>query len=160
MRDRRFVAAHRGGPLKKEQHYQLMLWACACAEHVLQLIKGEVDDRLINALATGRAWTEGNATVGDARKASVAVHTFAREAVDPIAIAVARAVGHAVATAHMADHALGPVLYGLKAAKVAGLSVQAEKEWQIAHLPKEIEELVLTALEAEKFKRVKDILDF
>jgi len=37
MRDKRFIAEHRGGPLKKEQHYQLIKWACDCAEHVLCL---------------------------------------------------------------------------------------------------------------------------
>jgi len=154
MRDRRFVAVHRGGPLTKELHFQLMLWACDCAEHLLSLIKGERDERLSGALEVGRAWTQGKATVGDARKASVAAHALAREVNDPVVVAVARALGHAVATAHMADHALGPVLYGLKAVKAAGFSVQAEKEWQMEHLPKDIEELVITALEADKFKHI------
>lgn len=155
MRDQRFVAMHRGGSLKKEQHFQLMLWACACAEHLLPLIDGEIDDRLEHALAVGKAWTEGHTTVGEARAASVTAHAYAREVTNPVVIAVARAVGHAVATAHMADHALGPVVYGLKAVKAAGLSVQAEKEWQMAHLPEEIEELVLTALEGDKFKHIR-----
>lgn len=38
MRDRRFVAMHRGGPLKKEQHIQLMKRAIQCSEHVLDLV--------------------------------------------------------------------------------------------------------------------------
>ena len=61
-------------------------------------------------------------------------------------IAVARSVGHAVATAHMADHSLGAALYALKAVKHAGKSVDAERKWQNEQLPSEIMELVLTAM--------------
>jgi hypothetical protein len=145
MRDKRFVAEHRGGPLKKEQHYQLMQWACECAEHVLPLFGNTIDERLQNALRIALEWKQGNASVGDARKASVTAHTVARECSNPTSIAVARAVGHAVATAHMADHSLGAAWYALKAVKNAGKSVDEERQWQDHQLPLEIQELVLTA---------------
>jgi hypothetical protein len=121
--------------LKNEHHKQLMTWACACAEHLLPLLEGEPDERILHALAVGREWAIGSATVGDARKASVVAHAAAREATDPVAIAVARAAGHAAATAYMADHALGPALYGLKAVKIAGKPVEEQRTWQIAQLP-------------------------
>jgi hypothetical protein len=152
MRDKRFVAEHRGGPLKKEQHYQLMQWACACAEHILPLFGETIDARLHHALAVGEAWRQGNASVGEAQKASLGAHAVAREASNQVAIAVARAVGHAVATAHMADHSLGAALYGLKALKIAGRSIDAEKKWQDEQLPPEIKELVLTARQAARFR--------
>jgi len=145
MRDKRFIAEHRGGPLKKEQHYQLMQWACDCAEHVLPLFGERIDERLINALNVAKEWKQGHASVGDARKASVDAHAVARESSNPTAIAVARSVGHAVATAHMADHSLGPAWYALKAVKSAGKSIDAERQWQDEQLPSEIKELVLTA---------------
>ncbi len=145
MRDKRFIAKHRGGPLKKEQHYQLIKWACDCAEHVLHLFGEKIDDRLKNALNVAKEWKEGNASVGDARKAAVSAHALARKASNPIAIAVARSVGHAVATAHMADHSLGAAWYALKAVKNAGKSIEAEKKWQDEQLPPEIKEFVLTA---------------
>ena len=145
MRDKRFVAEHRGGPLKREQHYQLMKWACDCAEHVLPIFGEKIDGRLNNALNVAKAWTQGNASVGDARKASVGAHAVARESSNPTAIAVARSVGHAVATAHMADHSLGPAWYALKAVKNAGKSLDAERKWQDEKLPSQIKELVLTA---------------
>ena len=175
MRDRRFVAEHRGGPLKKEQHYLLMKWACDCAEHVLPLYGERADSRLTDALAVAKAWTNGNASVGDCRKAAVASHAVARESSNPASIAVARAVGHAVATAHMADHSLGPAWYALKAVKAASrlkqkeverkqegvnrhlqsigqlqAMVEAERGWQDEHLPPEIRELVLTARKKRK----------
>jgi hypothetical protein len=107
MRDIRFITEHRGGLLKKEQHYQLIKWASGCSEHVLYLTGEKIDERLKNALITARLWRQGNASVGDARKASVGAHTVARESSNPTAIAVARSVGHAVATANMVDHSLG-----------------------------------------------------
>jgi len=150
MRDRRFVSEHRGGPLKKEQHYQLMQWACDCAEHVLPLFGEKIDERLKKTLHVAQAWKQGRASVGDARKASVAAHAVAREAFNPVAIAVARAVGHAAATAHMADHSLGPAWYALKAVKSAGGAVDEERKWQDGQLPSEIKGLVLAARERRK----------
>jgi len=146
MRDKRFVAEHRGGPLKKEQHYQLIKWACDCVEHVLYLFGEKIDERLINALNVAKEWKQGNASVGDARKASLGAIAVANESSNPTTIAVARSVGHAVATAHMADHSLGAALYALKAVKNAGKSVDAERKWQNKQLPSEIMELVLTAM--------------
>ena len=146
MRDNRFVAVHRGGPLKKEQHYQLIKWACDCVEHVLHLFGEKIDERLINALNVAKEWKQGNASVGDARKASLGAIAVANESSNPTAISVARSVGHAVATAHMADHSLGAALYALKAVKNAGKSVDAERKWQNEQLPSEIMELVLTAM--------------
>jgi hypothetical protein len=154
MRDKRFIAEHRGGPLKKEQHRQLINWACACAEHVLPLFGEKIDERLIYALFIAREWEKGKASVGDAMKASLSAHAVARESSDSAAIAVARAVGHAVATAHMADHSLGPALYALKALKNAGKSVDAERKWQNEQLPSEIKELVLTS-RSKKEKALK-----
>jgi hypothetical protein len=150
MRDKRFIAEHRGGPLKMEQHYQLIQWACDCAEHVLPLFGKKIDERLKNALYVAKEWKQGNASVGDARKASVGAHALARESSNPTAIAVARSVGHVVATAHMADHSLGAAWYALKAVKNAGKSIDAERKWQDEQLPSEIKDLVLTARKSRK----------
>jgi hypothetical protein len=144
MRDKRFIAEHRGGPLKKEQHRQLMKWACSCAENVLPLFGYKLDERLKNALLIAKDWARGNATVGDARNASLNALAVANESSNQTAVAVARAVGHAVATAHMADHSLGAALYALKAVKNAGKSTDAERIWQNEQLESEIMELVLT----------------
>ena len=145
MRDKRFVAEHRGGPLRKKQHYQLIQWACDCAENVLYLSGETIDERLRNALNVAKAWQRGNASVGDVRNASMDAIAVARESSDTTAIAVARSVGHAVATAHMADHSLEAALYALKAAKNAGKSIDEERKWQDGQLPSGIRRLILTA---------------
>jgi hypothetical protein len=155
MRDKRFIAEHRGGLLKKEQHKQLIKWACLCAENVLPLFGEKPDIRLINALAVAKEWIKGKATVGDARDASLNAIAVANESSNPTAIAVARAVGHAVATAHMADHSFGAALYALKAVKNEDKSTDAERKWQNERLPSEILELVVTARsKKEKYLRI------
>jgi hypothetical protein len=150
MRDKRFIAEHRGGPLKKEQHYQLISWACACAEHVLHLSGEITEDRLKNALLIAKEWANGNAATGEAMKASVAAHAVARESSDVVSIAVARSVGQAVATAHMADHSLGAAWYALKAVRNAGKSTEVERNWQDDQLSPEIKDLILTARKIRK----------
>ncbi len=160
MRDKRFITEHRGGSLNKEQQRQLIKWACDCVEHILPLFGEKLDERLENAIFVAKEWERGNATVGEAIKASVGSHAVARKSSNPISKAIARAVGHSVATAHMADHSLGSPLYALKAVKHAGGSVDEEREWQKKQLkqlqlPSEIVELVLiTMMKKEKSLKI------
>jgi hypothetical protein len=150
MRDRRFVAEHRGGPLKKEQHRQLIKWACDCARHVLPLFGENIDKRLEYALKVAKEWERGNASVGDARNAAFGAIAVANENQNPASISIARAVGHAVATAHMADHAPGAAEYALKALASQGKSIDAERKWQDKQLPHGIKELVLSSRHKNK----------
>lgn len=153
-RDRRFVAVHRGGLLELTEHRLLARWAADCAEHVLPLYVGPHPDdpRPARAIEAARAWSRGEITVGVARRAAVEAHAAAREASDEAARAAARAAGHAVATAHMADHALGPVYYAVRAVKAASSAADAsargnvEHEWQRTRLPEEIRELIESAI--------------
>jgi hypothetical protein len=89
--------------------------------------------------------------VGAAQKAAVAAHAAARGATDAAAIAAARACGHAVATAHMAEHALGVCVYGRKAVEAAGQPADAERAWQVAQLPDAVKALVVSALGNGRF---------
>jgi len=145
MRDKRFIAEHRGGILRKEQHRQLILWACDCGEHILHLSAYHSDPRLRNALSAAKKWVQGVSSVGDARTAALEAFSLANESTDTVTEAVARAFGHAAATAHMADHSLGAAEYALKAVKYAGGSVNEEKAWQEAHLPEDIKDLIISA---------------
>ena len=144
MRDKRFVALHRGGLLSKEHHRLLINWAHNCASHVLPNFGQPIDERLINALKSARAWEHEEISVGEARKAALEAIEVANENSDPVSIAVARAVGHAVATAHMSDHSLPAADYALKAIKFSGQSVEVERKWQNEQLPASIKELVLS----------------
>ena len=154
MRDRRFVASHRGGPLDVAKHRLLASWAADCAEHVLSLVKKcSSDNRPHQAVEVARAWTRGEVRVGDAQKAAVGAHAAARGLSSKSASAAARAAGHAVATAHMADHSLGAAIYALKAVAAAGASPDVERAWQVERLPVEIRDLVMSAMESDRFSR-------
>ena len=163
-RDPRFVAIHRGGDLDLTTHRLLVAWAADCAEHVLHLF-AEVhpsDARPSHAIAIAREWSSGNATVGHARQAAFGAHAAARESSDSAAIAVARAAGHAVATAHMADHELGAAAYAIWAVMKSVSNIDAiqvaesECRWQHAQLSESIRELVLNDQRNRnpKFKKV------
>ena len=159
-RDPRFVAVHRGGLLDLARHRLLATWAADCAEHVLPLFtdKNPEDDRPRRALETARAWSQGQATVDEAREAAFAAHAAARGARDPAAREVARAAGHAVATAHMADHELGAAAYAIKAVRLAStasdvmMAGERECRWQREQLPMAIRELVLSDQERRNKK--------
>lgn len=149
MRDIRFIAVHRGGTLTLENHRWLIHWARMCSEHILHLFGEEVDPRLIQALDIAKNWENGKVPTGAAMKASVAAHAAAREREDPATTAAARSIGHAVATAHMADHSIGAPLYALKALQLAEKPLNEEREWQLSQLqqlPPELIELVLHAM--------------
>lgn len=153
MRDERFKAVHRGGPLSLERHRLLALWAADCAEHVLPLFNTQFpqDNRPAQAIEAARAWSRGEITVGAARAAAVEAHAAARAADEEAARCVARAAGHTVATAHMAEHAPGAAMYALKAVKAAADkqndAVTQEYSWQLEQLPDEIRGLVLSTFE-------------
>ncbi len=152
MRDHRFVAQHRGGTPEKADHYLLAAWAATCAERVLPIFESHSgDDRPRLAIETAQAWSRGEIRVGVAQKAAVAAHAAAREADNSEATFAARAAGHAVATAHMADHYLGAVIYGTKATIAAGKSAAAERDWMVGQVPDHLRTLVVSFLDSERF---------
>jgi hypothetical protein len=149
MRDRRFVAVHRGGPLDHESHAALARWAADCAERVLPLFaRHGKDTRPAQAIAVLRAWAAGQAKTGVAMKASLAAHAVARSATDPAAVAAARAAGQAAGTAHCADHCMGSLLYALKAFAADGRRIEAEMKRQLGKLPAHLGDQVSSGLMA------------
>ncbi len=163
-RDPRFVAIHRGGDLDLATHRLLVAWAADCAEHVLPLFTAvhPSDTRPSHAIAIAREWSSGNATVAQAREAAFEAHAAARESSNSAAMEVARAAGHAVATAHMADHELGAAAYAIWAVMKTVSEFDAirvaetECRWQQAQLSDAIRDLVLSDKQNRnpKFKNV------
>ena len=144
-----FIAEHRGGPLTKEEHKLLIHWARECITRVLPLFGDNLDKRLEHALRIAEKWENGSASVGVARQAAFGAIDTANELKDPTLEAVARGVGHTVATAHMADHAPGAAEYALKALASEGKPIDEERKWQDEQLPPEIKELVLSNRKAK-----------
>jgi len=140
----------------------LAIWAAACAEHVLGLyeVPHPHDIRPRNAIRAARSWASGEITMTTAREAAYAAHAAARESTGAASEA-ARAAGHAAATAHMADHELGPAYYALRAVAAAVPDpevTEQERRWQIDQLPDDIRNLVLDDMRrrAAKFRGAFD----
>lgn len=145
MRDKRFVANHVGGPLTIENHKLLMNWAIKCVEHAINTANMKaIDKRALNAIQIAKDWEKGAATVGEARNAAFSAHEAARENNDKISQAIIRACGHAVATAHMADHSIKTRAYILKGLKLFldKNELENEKKWQIENADDSIKELI------------------
>jgi hypothetical protein len=150
-RDSRFVTIRRGGTLVDSQHRLLAVWAAACAEHVLDHFYSQYpdDDRPRHAIEQAYAWSRGEISMTQAREAAYAAHDAARGATGA-AREAARAAGHAVATAHMADHELGAAAYAIRAVRAASPTDKRDEaghnecQWQREQLPDAIRALVLS----------------
>jgi hypothetical protein len=146
MRDKSWVLEHRGGSLNVERQKQLMKWSIDCVNHLLPLLNNNINEKIINAINIGNNWVIGKANTGDAIKISREIIKYVRTLNNELEILLTRAAGHAVATAHMADHSMGSVYYGIKAIKLNGGSIDSEIKWQIERLPNDISELVINGL--------------
>jgi hypothetical protein len=149
-RDVRLVTVRRGGALDDDTHHLLAIWPADCPARVLELFERDHpgDARVRAAINQAYAWVRGEITMTQAREAAYAARDAAREA-NGAAREAAQAAGHAVATAHMADHGLGGAAYAIRAVRAAATpdsreeAGRAECRWQRSHLPEAIRELVL-----------------
>jgi len=150
-RDPQFITIRRGGTLDEQHHRLLALWAADCAERVLPFFATARprDKRVARAIEKARAWARGAITMTRAREAAYAAHDAARTVTGP-AREAARAAGHAVAVAHMADHELGAAAYAIRAVRAVApaekrdTAGRRERQWQRKHLPRAIRALVLS----------------
>lgn len=134
--------------MERADHNLLARWAADCAERVLPLFARHSEDvRPRRALEIIRDWANGEVKTGVAMKASLAAHAAAREMTDKAAVAAARSAGHAVATAHAADHSMGALLYALKALEASGGASGPELELQLRKLPVHLREMVSSGVD-------------
>jgi len=117
----------------------LAAWAADCAAHVISNFNRErsSDQRPSLAIEAARAWARGDSPMIRARAAAVSAHAAAREAIEPGAVAAARAAGHAAATAHSIRHARAAAMYAVLSAAGAESenererTANAERHWQL-----------------------------
>jgi hypothetical protein len=93
-------------------------------------------------------WIRRDVRTGDAHRTAFRANAVAREMPDPAKFAALWA-GQAVAVAHVAAHDLGAAAYAIRAASAcvpaddSARTRARKREWQRAHLPAAIPELVL-----------------
>ena len=120
----------------------LALWALDCAEHVLPYFeeKHHDDIRPRNAILVLRNWlTTGEFSMKVIRIASLEAHASAKGKKELDAIFAAHSAGQAVATAHVATHAFGSSVYGIRAVVAHSGNVEdsvKELNWQLRRLRK------------------------
>ncbi len=143
---------------RKDQR-ALATWAADRAERVLPLFEKAYpkDDRPRQAIATCRTWVRtGVFKMADIRGSSLAAHAAARDAKEnDAACFAAHAVGQAVATAHVPQHAYGSVYYALKAVGAtdpanAEIEIAKERNWQSRRLAKNPRQEILKRIMIQK----------
>jgi pimeloyl-ACP methyl ester carboxylesterase len=122
--------------IRKCDHKRVAMWACDCAEHVLEIFEKEhpQDKRPRQAIDACRAWINDEISMWNARKFAFPAHASAREADSDGARAAARACGHAIGTAHVVTHAPHCATYAAKAVGYVNGDVKREREWQYNRL--------------------------
>lgn len=127
--------------LSVEYRRSLVRWASDCVRRLLPVFERAApqDARLRQALAGTDDFVRGELGVGPMRRLALGCHAAAREVEDPAAVAVARAFGHAVASAHMGAHSRNIARY---TAKALGPEAAEELAWQREHLPGELQTYV------------------
>ncbi len=151
VRDPRLVTIRRGGALTDDDHRLLVLWAVACAEHVLHLFESVQpgDRRPRDAIGQARAWVRGEVRMMESRAAGGHAMGAARE-LSGAARFAAYAAGQAACVPHVAEHDLGAAAYAIKAVRAAAPDGhggdawgRAECRWQRDQLPDPVRPLVL-----------------
>jgi hypothetical protein len=128
----------------RADHITLATWAADCAVRVLPYFEEQYPDdpRPRAAIEALRKWVQtGVFRMADVRKASLDAHAAARNAGEfTPARSAARAAGQAMATAHVARHALAAAIYAATAVRDVTSSPDAdeealrERQWQYQHL--------------------------
>lgn len=119
-----FIIERRGGPLTEEDHKSLMKWALLVIENANKVLNYKNPEELDIAYK----WVEGKAKVIDCMKASREIHKRAKDEKDEVFKTYLRAIGHTIATAHMADHCMGASLYTQKCFKMQSLDIEKERD--------------------------------
>ena len=148
MQKYKFSLAYKVKPLlrlvEKTDHRTLAVWAIDCVRRVLPYFEKKYpkDHRPQNAIKALRAWIKtGKFKMAIIRGASLAAHAAARQVGEDNAVrSAARAVGQAVATAHVPTHSIAAANYALQAIYRASNPAEAEKavekerKWQYKRL--------------------------
>jgi hypothetical protein len=120
----------------------LAKWSIQLVKHILESM--EMDKETLDEIKKGfrlnEQWQLGKLGVHQVRQAAFAIHKLARESDDEVKKTVLRAVGHAIASGHVKEHAMVASDYAIKAIglihKNDEVSITSERQWQLMSLKK------------------------
>ena len=119
-------------------------WAADCVERILELFEAEApdDDRPRALISRTRAFARGELNTAEEIRRRFSGGVGASEVKSPIAKAVARAAGQAVAICHMGAHALSAAACAIKATGLANPdrpeAAEGEIRWQLDRMSPEV----------------------
>ena len=119
---------------------QICRYALMLAGHILGLIDGSKlnHDIIKEGFRINEQWQVGNARVHDVRQVSFKIHRIAKTSENAAIRTALRVVGHAVATAHMKEHAMVASDYAVKAVCLLHPdcmeAVRNERLWQLQYM--------------------------
>jgi hypothetical protein len=125
----------------------LSKWAIKCAQHILEdiTIKNNVIAEINNGFATNELWQIGKASVADVRRAAFKIHKLARIIENESQKSALRTAAHAIATAHVKEHAMICSDYAIKTIQLLYPDrlhkVTEERQWQLRELELLISEI-------------------
>lgn len=117
-------------------------WSISVAKHILEIVG--IDYESIDEIAEGfrlnELWQVKKARMHEVRQAGFKIHKIARECSCEIKKTALRAVGQAVASGHMKEHAMVASDYALKTIGLIHANnteaVTIEREWQLNEIKK------------------------
>lgn len=119
-------------------------YALLLAIHIMMLAKypDMTNENIVQGFIVNEQWQSGNARAYDVRQVGFKINSMAKNSEDVLTKTVLRVVGHAVASAHMKEHAMVASDYAIKVINLLNPddedSVTKERNWQIECLKKVI----------------------
>lgn len=117
-------------------------WSVAVAKHLLKTlgIDYEIIEEIKQGFTINELWQAKAARGHDVRQAGFKIHKIARECDNEIRKTALRAVGHAVGSGHMKEHAMVASDYAIKAIGLATANdmeaITLERQWQLKEIKK------------------------
>lgn len=117
---------------------QACQYALELAAHILDLIDVPMDNTVKEGFWLNGQWQQGKVRTVDVRRASFKIHQKVKAGDNAVVRAALRVAGHAVATAHVKQHAMVASDYAVKVVALLHPgdmdSVRKERLWQIGRL--------------------------
>ncbi|ERI93428.1 hypothetical protein HMPREF1982_01852 [Clostridiales bacterium oral taxon 876 str. F0540] len=127
---------------EKMSQEDLAKWSLLLAKHILDIVCIDYNsvDEIVEGFNTNELWQAGKARMHDVRQASFKTHKLARECESEIKKTALRAVGQAVASGHMREHAMVASDYAVKTIGLINSNdadaITCERQWQLKELKK------------------------
>ena len=127
---------------EQSDQINIAIWAIKCARHILDFVEigGNDKDLIENGFMINGSWQIRNTSVHEVRQTAFRIHELAGRYKDELTKTAIRTAGHAVAAAHMKEHAMVCSDYAIKTIQLAfpGNSdkIKEERDWQLNELKK------------------------